>query len=80
MLSTGTPSTTYKGSLLPLNEVVPRTRTTNSPPGVPLGRYTFTPAALPCIACAAEAMGRSFKSSNETEDTAVVTSPLLTVP
>src|SRR5690606_37874899 len=80
MLSTGTPSTTYKGSLLPLKEVVPRIRIDISPPGVPLGCMTDTPAALPCNAWPTLTLGRCSRSSVETEETAVVTSPHLTEP
>ena len=79
-LSTGTPSTTYKGSLLPLNDVVPRTLIDISPPGAPDGCITDTPAALPCSACAAETIGRWSRSFVETVETAVVTSLRFTEP
>src|SRR5690606_13903678 len=58
ILSTGTPSTTYKGSLLPLKDVVPRTRIDISDPGAPFGCVTATPASLPWIAWATFVIGR----------------------
>ena len=79
-LSTGTPSTTYRGSFEPLKEVVPRTLTVIPPPGAPVGCCTATPAALPWMACAAEMMGRFSSASSPMVDTAVVRSLRLTAP
>ncbi len=45
----GTPSITYKGSLVPVKEEAPLIFTETFPPGSPELLLTTTPAALPCI-------------------------------
>ena len=80
MSSIGTPSTTYRGSLLACTDVAPLTLMDNDVPGMPEGWITCTPAALPCKAEAAETMGLESISSVETTDTAVVMSLLWIVP
>ena len=69
----GTPSTTHRGSLLPVMELIPRMRTLALSPGLPLTVVTFTPASLPCISWSTLANGWSFRSFSDNIPTEPVT-------
>src|SRR5438874_13683869 len=63
--STGTPSITYSGSLLPCNDVTPRMRTEMPPSDV---RDTITPGKRPISNCSIDRPGDRAISSPVTAD------------
>jgi len=56
----GTPSTTYSGSLLALIDVPPRMRICTPAPGSPLFCTICTPLTRPCIICVTLVMTPTF--------------------
>ena len=74
---TGTPSTTYKGSLPP-KAPKPRTRIWDVVPGCPLDK-TVTPATLPINCCSTFPEGIAANSSAFTMETAAVVSRFVSV-
>src|SRR6478735_1980776 len=65
----GTPSTTYRGSLFPLNDDTPRTRTEMPPSDV---RATVTPEMRPSRICSIGWPGTSATAFESTVDLSVV--------
>ena len=78
--SLGKPSMTYKGSLLWVMEIPPRTRMEMEEPGPPSDWVTCTPATRPAKACVTSEVGVFIKSSLFTETTEPVKSLRLEVP
>ena len=67
MASPTTPSITQRGSVLPRNEPVPRTRILTPAPGRPEVGVTTTPATLPCSILATLGVVTVFNLSDFTE-------------
>ena len=78
--SAGIPSITYKGSLVPSNEVDPLTRIFTGSPGFAEAIDTWTPGAFPCKAEATFITGSFSRSAAPTEDTEPVKSLSRVVP
>ena len=79
--TTGTPSTTYRGSLVAFIEPVPLTRISNAAPGCPLLLFIVKPGVVPARACSKEVTGISFKAfAPSTEAAAPVNEDFLAVP
>ena len=74
------PSITYKGSLLLLIEVVPRTRTFMPAPGTPLVAVTSTPGVRPWSIFSTRFTGWFLNCLVDTPETDPVKSLFLTVP
>src|SRR5690242_16562786 len=62
LLLSGTPSTTMRGSLLPLRDASPRMRMVLPDPGCPDLEVTVTPDILPAISWSGEVMAPFWKS------------------
>ncbi len=78
--SIGKPSITYSGSVLPLIDVVPRTRTEMPPPGALDACVTTTPAAVPWSSWSSDCTGAFSRAEVDTVATEPVTSARRRVP
>src|ERR1700722_15538913 len=80
VLSTNTPSTTYKGWVLPYTEVTPRSLTEMPPPGEPEFALIYAPGIFPSRAASNVCAGApSFNSFEEMVATALARFRLFTV-
>ena len=79
-LVAGTPSITYKGWLLALNEPKPRMLIPTWLPGEPEYDETCTPGAFPASTCSKLTTGASFMASSSTTAAEPEYDPFLTVP
>src|SRR5262249_28521190 len=78
--SKGTPSTTNRGSLLPLIEDVPLILIVTAAPGSPLEGVIVTPGVRPCISCSGVEITPLLKSFVDSAATDPVASLTLLVP
>src|SRR5687768_2724993 len=78
--SMGRPSTTYKGLVPAVMELMPRMRMMGDWPGAPWAWVILTPGNSPAKACVTLLKERSLNLSKPTEATEPVTALLLWVP